>query len=524
MKRNTCGLRGKTAILAAAGAWALAASIAAATPLDDIGVNQLRAVDPTLTGTGVSVAQVEATTYSNPNDPTGMAPYDPQYDANNFEIDPAIFTASPMPVITYVGKQGTSPTTVYDPTLRSAHATTVATNFVGTTTGAAPGVPAVVNYNANYFVNNVIATNANIQSPLAPANAPAVKVVNQSFVFDGLSAADTAAVNQAYDDYVATHGTIIVSGVGNGGGPQSPATAYNSIAVGAYGGASSVGPTSDGRSKPDITAPESATSFSTPYVSGIAAVMVQAGNLGRGAPGTETASVDPRTVKALLLNGAVKPADWAHTPTQPLDPRYGSGIVNAYNSYQNLVAGGKAASAITAVGLNTPYAAPAGGSPVGPAGWNLGSLTSTASTDAAAHYLFNFSTPGDTYSLTSTLTWDRAAGVSGINNLDLFLYNEDTGTLANLTTAQSISAVDNVEQLDISGLAPGHYDLEVLKHGGMAGTANVASNDETYALAFTTSVTQGTPEPSGIMTLGFVAAGMLLRRRAAKVRAGRAVV
>jgi hypothetical protein len=517
---------------AAVGAWALATSIAGATALDDIGVNQLRAIDPTLTGTGVSVAQVEATNYSNPNDPTGTAPYDPQYDANNFEIDPAIFTASPMPVITYVGKQGTSPTTVYDPSLRSAHATTVATNFVGTTTGAAPGVPAVVNYNANFFFNNVIATNANIQTPLAAANAPAVKVVNQSFIFGDTNPADIAANDQAYDDYVATHGTIIVSAVGNGGGPQSPATAYNSIAVGAYGGTSSVGPTPDGRSKPDITAPESLTSFSTPYVSGIAAVMVQAGNLGRGGPGTQGDSVDPRTVKALLLNGAVKPADWAHTPAQPLDPRYGSGIVNALNSYQNLVAGEKAASAITAVPLNAPYAVPASGSPVGPAGWNLGTLTTTATTDAAAHYLFDFSTPNGTYSLTSTLTWDRAAGVSGINNLDLFLYNEDTSTLANLTSAQSISAVDNVEQLDISGLAPGHYDLEVLKHGGIAGSdPNVASDDETYALAFTTSVTQGTPETSGIMALGFVAAGMLLRRRstatasrAVKVRADQAIV
>ena len=74
-----------------------------------------------------------------------------------------------------------------------------------------------------------------------------------------------------------------------------------------------IGPTSDGRSKPDIVSPGSgATSFSTPFVSGSAAVLMQAALRGDGGADTNSAN-DNRTIKALLLNGAVKPADWTNT-------------------------------------------------------------------------------------------------------------------------------------------------------------------------------------------------------------------
>jgi Subtilase family len=102
------------------------------------------------------------------------------------------------------------------------------------------------------------------------------------------------------DNYAATFGTIFASGVGNGGPPNSPATCYNGMGVAAFGGASSVGPTLDGRSKPDITAPANVTSYSTPLVTGGASIVVQAA-------GTTANGNDPRTVKALLLNGAIKP-------------------------------------------------------------------------------------------------------------------------------------------------------------------------------------------------------------------------
>ena len=183
------------------------------------------------------------------------------------------------------------------------------------------------------------------------------KVVNQSFVLDGPHADST---DQRWDNFVSKRGTIFVSALGNiddnndgiNGRPATPATAYNVIAVAAYDNDltySGVGPTREPtpgatpgptpRSKPDITAPERVTSYSSPQVAGAATLLVQA------AP-TPSAK-DPRTVKALLLNGAVKPLytrnpayAWIrHTEAQPLDWRHGAGIVNAFNSYRQLQAG-----------------------------------------------------------------------------------------------------------------------------------------------------------------------------------------
>ena len=446
---------------------------ARADDLATIGVTQLRSVRPDLTGTGVSVGQAEASSYFNPNDPNGTAPYDPQYDQNNFEYDPSL---NPSVTPTYVGKQGTTPTTSYTSTLNSGHATQVAGNYIGSGNGAAPGVAANVEYNANYWYMNVVSTGADIQAPLAPAGAPPVSVMNQSFVFGTVSASAETQIDQVYDNYVVNQNLILATAVGNSGAPNVPATAYNVIAVGDTNGVTSVGPTSDGRSKPDISAPGGATSFSTPYVSGIAAVMVQAGQTGSGgtSASTEAAAVDPRTVKALLLEGASKPTGWTHTTTAPLDPTYGAGIVNAYVSYETL-AGGKRGP--TAVNTATT---PVTGTAVGSAGWDLNTLTTQVGKSVSvSHYLLNVTSAS---TLSTALTWYRPAGavvggtpiITGINNFDLMLY-DSSGTLVD----SSVSTIDNVEYLYTQNLTPGTDDLEVVKRA-----ANKVSTSDTYGLAF----------------------------------------
>ena len=136
------------------------------------------------------------------------------------------------------------------------------------------------------------------------------------------------------------YNTLFVSAVNNQYSVSPPGTSYNCIGVGAYGGSSSVGPTLDnGRAKPDIVAPASETSYSTPLVAGAAAVLMQSGLRGDGGSDTNSAA-DIRTVKALLLNGAVKPSDWTNTAPSPLDFHYGAGVLNVFNSYEQL-AGGK---------------------------------------------------------------------------------------------------------------------------------------------------------------------------------------
>src|SRR5438874_9602894 len=122
------------------------------------------------------------------------------------------------------------------------------------------------------------------------------RVINQSFIFSDDLSLDQKVVDRNYDDYIAQFGTIVVSGAGNGGTVSPPSTAYNGLSVGAFGGASSIGPTADnGRAKPDIVAPGAFTSTSTPLVAASAAILLQAGDREDGGSGTAAAATDSRT-------------------------------------------------------------------------------------------------------------------------------------------------------------------------------------------------------------------------------------
>lgn len=459
--------------------WSLfLAGLATATTLDDIGVTQLRSVNPALTGSGVIVAQPEATSIVS------------NVDQDNFEVNPGS-VGQPASKFTYINSTGATAVGMYPNAVgtASSHANSVGSNFFGATTGVAPDVSQIFSYNANRFLNSVILSGTPITA----------QVVNQSFVGNN---SVQGGLDTYYDNYVAAYGTIIVSGLGNSGSPITPSTAYNVIAVAAFGGSTSVGPTypSASRSKPDITAPASATSFSTPYVAGSAAVLVQAGNLNLGGTGTSALATDDRTIKALLLNGATKPSNWTNNlntalpksanTSVPLDRRYGAGIVNVYDSYQDLTAGVKLATETN--NSSTPSVALGD---VGTRGWNLTQITSTAS-DRVDHYVIDVGLMSD---FKATLVWERPFQTITdidepptplLNNLDLLLYNVNTAALV----ASSISTVDNVEHIYLTGLAPGRYDLQVLKHGGTVGvTPGVISNGEIYALAF------AVPEPTSLI-------------------------
>src|SRR5262245_15388169 len=87
---------------------------------------------------------------------------------------------------------------------------------------------------------------------------------------------------------------------------------------------------------------------------------------------------------------------------------------------------------------------------------------------------------GRLYRCPATLVWHRpktSPTSSGINDLDLFLFNAANNTL--VTNSQS--QVDNVEHVFVRNLMPGRYALQVLKHGGLR---NLGSDVETYALVF----------------------------------------
>ena len=443
-------------------------SLRAQSLLDQAGITQLRALDPTLLGTGVNVAQVEA-----------------EESTNAWEVSPSA-VGLPGSLFTYSSYYGTvagqSPNAVGD---ISGHANSVGSIFFGASQGVTPNVSRIDSYECSYF-----------WSLLYYNTATQARVFNQSFIY-GTSGAD-----QVYDNYVALNPSkIIVSAVGNGGGISAPASSYNVIAVAAYGGSSSVGPAADGRSKPDITAPGGATSFSTPVVSGVATVLVQAGLRGDGGAGTQTNATDSRTVKALLLNGAVKPADWTHSATQPLDSRYGAGIVNAYNSYKTLSAGQRTFTLRNSsqTPLTSQY-----GSVMVTEGWDFNTLSS----NQVAHYVFDL-TSGAPFTLAATLSWLKGNAEADISHLQLFLYD----TLTNQLIDSSVSSIDNVQQIYKSELGVGRYDLQVFKSFSNTGPAT-----ETYALAFNFAGTLGVsvvPEPPVWASL--LVGGVLLVR----IRRGR---
>lgn len=435
--------------------------------LNEIGVTLLRVMTTNVNGSGIRVAQPEAQVSTNPP---------------AFEVDPAN-VGQPGSLFSYFSSAGSASAYTNSLGTNSWHAEHVGNNFYGIPGGVATNVARVDNYEADYFYNSIIDPTVGTPSNINDS------VVNQSFIFNGVTVSQQQQIDSAYDNYAVNFNTLFVSGAGNGGPVNPPSTCYNGISVGVSDGTSSYGPTLDnGRSKPDIIAPGSGvTSFSTPYVAGAAAVLMQAALRGDGG---NTNAADMRAVKALLLNGAVKPADWTNSTSAPLDTRYGAGILNVFNSYKELAFGKHAYIVSTSVTSGNPHP-PTGASGTEGAlsGWDFNSITSTAgsvhflATDGVNHYYFNVTNgvSNAIFVATATLAWNRPASSSSlvqssINNLGLFLYNAANSNLVMVST----SMVDNVQHIFVPRLAPGRYDLQVWKAGG----SGIVSSSESYGLAW----------------------------------------
>ena len=434
--------------------------------LDQIGLTLLRATTTNLNGAGVKVGQAEAAL---------------DYSASllAYEASPAA-TGQPTNLFTWI--LGSSPyilppsqSSVFTNSLgaESYHADNVGNDFYGMATntfgiplGVATNVAHVNNYEANTFINYYINNN----------HAITERIVNQSFTWGSV---DTN-VDEIYDNYAAQYGVLFVNGAGLNNNPVwSPATCYNGVGVGVFNnGGSPYGPTPDGRSKPDITAfgnQDTVTSYSTAQVSGGAALLMQAGNRGDGGANTNAAT-DIRTLKALLLNGAVKPADWTNSPNTPLHYRYGAGVLNVFNSHQQLIGAKNSCIASNTVALGGAHPPTGAGGTIGVlSGWDFTSLTSSSTNDAVNHYFFNVTNTLGSVTAAATLVWNRHKNQTAINDLNLFLYNCANSNLV----ACSTSLVDNVEHIFVPQLAPGRYDLQVWKAGG-----SFVSATETNALAF----------------------------------------
>jgi hypothetical protein len=435
------------------------------TYFDLIGLNVLRATTTNLDGTGIRIAQIEATG-----------------GVGDFEVTPSA-TGIGLPVSDFTWYSTNASATNFPNSLGvdSGHADQVGGEFYGLPDGVSTNVAHIDNYEADDFYVNRIPGMV----------AVSARVVSQSFVDPMIS--DQVLYDKYYDNFAARYNVLFITGVGDGqlgsGSPHvlPPSTCYNGIGVSAYYGytnnpnAFSLGPTVDnGRAKPDITAPLSPTSFSTPLVSGAAAILLEAGLRGAGGSDTNSAA-DARMLKALLLNGAIKPATWANPSPSPLDPLYGAGILDVLESYHQL-AGGKHGYIATGSVVTNAAHPPTGatGNVSSLVGWDFNSITNSTTNDVINHYCFSVTNSARSAPFTGTMTlvWNRQNMQATINNLDLFLYDMKSGSLV----ASSVSLVDNVEHIYVPALPPGRYDLEVLKRGG--GATNFTTTSETYALAF----------------------------------------
>ena len=271
------------------------------------GTAALQDVVPWVNGAGVIFGQAEA---DNPF-------------PNQFEVNPAS-VYHPSSQFFYINDTGQN-AAGYPNNIGSdaPHADFVGDAIYGGTFGAvalavpdgiAYGLTTINSYSSQYIITAI--TN-NIALP--------DNIINQSFRNSGpshtvLKAAGQAQLDSMYDNYVDNHGTLFISAGGSTGVITSPGTAYNSIGVGMYAGGSLFGPTIDnGRAKPDIVAVASVTSIATAEVSGAAALIYQSAGTLLAGSGPNATATDARTIKALLMNGAVKQPGWHRTYTQPID-------------------------------------------------------------------------------------------------------------------------------------------------------------------------------------------------------------
>lgn len=408
------------------------------------------------------------------------------------------------------------------------------------------------------------------------AGAKRVDVVNSSW--GGMDNTGNTVINALYDYLACRNGLTMVVAAGNAGqGPGTvgtPANSWNVISVGAtnttliqetVSSFSSGGPTGSfnttgTRTKPDIIAPgvgivmpttgtptsfttASGTSFAAPIVAASAGLLIDLGK--------DTArSTDPRLVKAVLLNSAVKLPGWHQDTTTrlaggsrandtvinitPLDNSQGAGRVDldqAFTQY-TAVPGGAAGS--------QPSSGYAPGS-VGAVGWSLNTVGQNAPVD----YLINAPLLGQS-TLTATLAWFMDRSVSGFNHLstnpfgstrfanesfddlDLFLFETDSAGqfIGNEIAASSSgwdpaspddpsSGLDSVEHLHFVLPKTGRYALRVSWAQEWFdfdnGNGFDLANTELFALAWSaTSV----PEPaSGVVLIVGCAFLRLTRRR-----------
>jgi hypothetical protein len=358
----------------------------------------------------------------------------------------------------------------------SSHGTTVGQNLYGNTTSMAPGITDIDVYEAEDWLNNKGWLSGD---PFVETNP----LQNHSWV--GFSSSNAATARMDYA--VVRDGFLPIAGLYNSdyGTQEIPSnipeiygSMYNGITVGVSDGTHRTGATSaaDGpsRIKPEIVAPNSYTSFATPYVTAAAAMLIESA-------GVDADAKRQQVVKAILLAAADKTpfAGWDQTTLRPLDDIYGAGQLDVYEGYFIQQAGKQIA-----------------GSTIDERGWNFASLGSGSS------HTYNLFVPNGFIlrNLSALITWNRTVARTGRK---FIIYTPNTLANLSLTLAQQPSGItqtsnsdfDNIEHIwrdSSNALTAGNYTLTVATD--LAGDYAIAWRSELYqdynawaSVAFTTT-------------------------------------
>ncbi len=469
--------------------------------LDRAGIYALRQIDPNLTGQGVSFGIVCRSVTYRENEPQND--YRPNINHTCFENAKISF-----------GDDGSPEAAV------SAHSTAICSILFGQDSqGSTP-------FLGSFLYQGV--------APEAEGNFYEMLHFGKEYVFDQVAPpVDLISASFGFQfenwwtrgvESLAEHeGLLVVASVGNGteasDPPLYPGAGSNALGVGvvssvktgdpatdlthfalAYPERSTLGPTEDGRSKPDLIAPGNClvaatddsrdysmsgdwSSFSSPVAAGTAGLLVQAAKEDPNLGDVLSPQGGNCLLKAILMNSATKLPFWhkGRLSTDddreaPLDLVQGAGMVNAVAAYELLKAGSAESGDVASTGWDlTELDAADGGLP------NVYRLTINEPVGKV---------------LTATLVWNRHYSqvypFERIPGSDTDLRVEvwaidPTNSSNDLLLDYCDSRVDNVEHIYIPTL-PDYRVYELVISHSNHDEAKVSKALERYALAW--SVTE----------------------------------
>ena len=431
-------------------------AMAAAQPqaLDVAGVYKITAIDPNLTGDGVSVGLVcRSDTYIDSKPQNDYRPDIYHKCFENSKVD-------------FYDDQAIEPGV-------SNHSTAIASILVGSDANAS--YPSIGNFSYraaapdaqlnvyefwNFIVNYVF-----------PANWPKEDLITMS-----LGWSSEAWWTRGIDNMADNFGLLIIAAIGNGKNaydlPLYPAAGANILAVGVAdsndsladfsvpdANRSTAGPTLDGRCKPDIVAPGNClvamadsnglyrpsgdySSFAAPVVAGVASMLIQKAKTEPDLQLAVSAFAGNCVMKSILMTSAKKLAGWHKgypdsndDSVYPLDFRQGAGMIDGLAAYNVLTAGMQRSGDVKI------------------SGWDVDIIEPNYITDN----IYKFQTAANPQSrLTATLVWNRNYQDRYPFNLNSELWTDlqlqlravdDNGQYRLID--YSDSPVDNVEHLHV---------------------------------------------------------------------------